>query len=46
MKRGLLVSLALTELGAGRIVVAARNHAGPGRAPAAAHRMEIGRAHV
>lgn len=32
---------ALTELGAGRIVVAARNHAGPGRALAAAHRMGL-----
>ena len=32
---------ALTELGAGRIVVAARRHAGPGRALAAAHRMGL-----
>ncbi|MCL3778321.1 MULTISPECIES: shikimate dehydrogenase [unclassified Actinomyces] len=32
---------ALTELGAGRIVVAARSHAGPGRALAAAHRMGL-----
>lgn len=32
---------ALTELGAGRIVVAARNHAGPRRALSAAHRMGL-----
>ncbi|WP_167202255.1 shikimate dehydrogenase [Actinomyces respiraculi] len=32
---------ALTELGAGRIVVAARSHAGPGRALSAAHRMGL-----
>lgn len=32
---------ALTELGARRIVVAARHHAGPGRALAAAHRMGL-----
>ncbi len=32
---------ALTELGAARVVVAARHHAGPGRALAAAHRMGL-----
>ncbi|AYD89758.1 shikimate dehydrogenase [Actinomyces lilanjuaniae] len=32
---------ALTELGATRIVVAARRHAGPGRALSAAHRMGL-----
>lgn len=33
---------ALTELGATSVLVAARRHAGPGRAAAAAHRMGLG----
>ena len=33
---------ALTELGATNVLVAARRHAGPGRAAAAAHRMGLG----